>query len=390
MSESHVQHSDPRLSGIASRVIANLIKRSPARFPGIVDFLSGNLAMLAYRHLFEDLAVAFPDLVPRTAEFYEGLLADGKTVGPAVQFVHEVGRKCDEIAVVLGGLGVLRKLLVIAARERPFVSLRALETVAKVAPGAAVVQEFEAEFETIVLLNDCRLGVLVSLYPRRIKLHIDDFLASRTSTGYDSALVGALRRIEPVEFVALVERPGLLSTATENLGQSKVNGHIATFLRILNERKGLSPSLQTSEWVEFVEGTLFPHLHQLNASYGGPYVQRVQGAKFPVSPSNENLEVTLTETPKLSSSSGSASDDEPVSGHRPARSTEVVHISRRSVTQVPGFDFVANPQSQRSLPLVNVSELPSLNAGGAVQERRARKRNSGSVTLADLPKCLRP
>jgi hypothetical protein len=327
--------------------------------------------------------VSFPDLAPRTPEFYASVLSGGSH---AVLLLYEVVKKCSDVIKVLAAPPIARGLLEIAASpdQRPFVSLRALEMVAKVSQHSDVqesLREFERVFDSVVDLSDCRLAVLLSLFPKRIAWHVDDFLASRTPTVYDAALVSVLRRIDPGEFVALVERAGLLSAATAALGHSKVNGQIAAFLRVINDRKALSASLQTAEWAEFVDSTLFPHLRQANESYGGPYVQATQAAKVPFSPSSESLEVALVEGEKLSSSSGSASDDESCGGRARRRS---------SVTAVPGFDFVANAQNCRSLEPINVSELPTLNALGGISERRARRRNAGSVTIADLPKAFGP
>jgi hypothetical protein len=158
--------------------------------------LSHNLAVLSYRTLLEDLAIASPALVPRTSEFYESLLTDSPCFAHAVQLIHGITTKSPEFASVLATPAVARRLLEAAAdpRQPRFTSLRALEVVSHVAkspPILSVVDASERSFDTITDLSDCRLAVLLALFPARASRHLDAFAASRTPTAYDAALVGS-------------------------------------------------------------------------------------------------------------------------------------------------------------------------------------------------------
>jgi hypothetical protein len=391
LSDSHPNHRNSRLSGIACRLVAHLLRRSPERWsvnlPNLVTFLSRNLALVSYRTLLEDLAIASPALVPRTSEFYESLLTTSPSLPHAVQLIHGIAKKSADFVPLLASPAIARRLLEAAAdpHHPRFFSLRALEVVAKLAKCAgirAVVDSFERSFDAVADIADCRLAVLLSLFPARASRHLDAFVASRTPTAYDAALVAAFRRLEPAQFAAIVEQGAFLSAATEALGASKVNGHVGALLRVLHERRELCETLQSAEWAEFVDGTLLPHLQQAAASYGGPYPQRAE-CPVPFSPSADALETALPDS-RLSSSSGSASDDDSGPVHR-------VGLTARSPGPAPiaGFDFVGQIESVVTLPAINASALPSLGAVTSAPERRQRRRNAGSVTLADLPRGIR-
>jgi hypothetical protein len=248
-----------------------------------------------------------------------------------------------------------------------------------------VVREFEPAFRCVVDLKDCRLPVLLSLFPGRILLHLDDFLASRTSTMHDFALLEALRTIAAAEFAAIVGRPGVLPAATAALGETKTSGHVTDFLRTLHDRRALALALQTAEWAEYAEGTLLPHLRRVGAAYGGPHAPAAPRA-MRLSPSAELM--PADPPPEGSSSSGSASDDEPACIPRSASGPCSILRAKfaPAVPLLSDFDYVAGMPVARSDTQINQSQVPGFRGAPVPAERRARRRNAGSVTLADLPK----
>jgi hypothetical protein len=359
----------------------------------LFNFLTTAVNVLSYRGFFACLITAYPAIVPRTPEFYESLLQDDAMAGYAVQLIHEVAKACSDIVAVIATPALTRRLLQIASMPAlaSFFSLFALAIVKKFAGKTEiheVVQEFEPAFASVVGLRDCRLPVLLSLFPRRITLHIADFLCSRTSTMYDLALLEVLRSIDGAEFAAVVARPGVLAAAMAALGADKLAGHITDFLRILSDRRAVAPSLQTVEWSEFAEGTLLPHLRRVSVSYGGPYgpiTRRIMA----LSPSAELMQENPTTD--CSSSSGSESDEETVGIRR--ASSGPCSILRQSCAPplllISDFDYVAGAAVARSDTQINESQIPAFAAGVVPTERRARTRNAGSVTVADIPKALR-
>jgi hypothetical protein len=365
LSDSLIHHRNPRLSGVACRVLAQLLKRSRGRYvlliPDLVDFLTRTLNVLAYRAFLSSLIRADPSVVPRTVEFYEFLLHDDAVASHAVQLIHEVAKPYGAIATVIATPTLTRRLLQIASTAPlpPFFSLLALEIVNRF-PRARlildVICEFESAFESAVDLRDCRLPVLLSLFPRRISLHLDDFLASRTSTMYDMALLDVFRTMSAAEFAAIVENPDVLVGAISRLGKDKVNGQITEFLKLVNDR-GM---IQSETWAEFAETILGPHIRRVNAPYGGAYELPVRRVMH-LSPSSELM----------------------IGGDRVASSAPA------PVSMMSDFNFIAAGPVAADDTEINLSHVPSLNGAAAATERRARKRNAGSVTLADLKQSLR-
>jgi hypothetical protein len=254
--------------------------------------------------------------------------------------------------------------------------------------------EFAPAFRAVDSLKDPRLAILLSLFPERIFMHIEAFFASQTPTAYDAVFLSVVRAMDDSALAALIGRPGLLALATQSLGLSKVNGHIASFLRAVNERRQASALLQTVEWSDFVDGTLLPYLKQRERSYGGPYVQRHVNRVVTPSASTDLLD----EAPEAeSSSSGSASDDETAVVRREiaVEETPIARNERlrshRSMPDViaPVFDYLGDPQTSNGSEPINLSELPRLNASTEQRERHTRRRNTGSVSLADLPGSVR-
>jgi hypothetical protein len=368
---------NPKLAGIACRIIARLLKTSNGRYslqlPTLVNFLTENLVNLPYRDLLEAIILASPTAVPRTSEFYQSLLNATSNKFYSLSLIRSLIKKSDEILSIIALPTVSRRLFEIASSqtELKYYSLLALEIITEMRGKVnfeSLLNEFESAFEWIQNLNDCRLPILLSLFPRRIFQHIEDFLVSKTSTIYDEIVVEVFRKIDRELFVELVEKPEFLSRATEALGRSKVNGHLGNFLKVLNERRNLSVSLQNSEWAEFSESTLAQHLERMRAPYGVVEVRR----------SACNLERVLpSDSEERSSSSGSASDDDM------GETSKVVFTPPIGI--VSNFDFVACESVPTLTEPVNVIEIPSLGADTISPERRSRRRNVGSVSLADFP-----
>jgi hypothetical protein len=184
---------------------------------------------------------------------------------------------------------------------------------------------------------------------------------------YNEAVIAVTRDFEPAVFAALVESPDFLARATAALGHSKVNGHISVFLRLLNDRRTVSNSLQTAEWAEFANGTLLHHLCRLSESYGGSYVQRPR-SKLVLRPSLSDS--TLNEILSCDVH------------------TDSVTISSAPRSAPSGFDYIAPAGPTNVNSLVNTTEVPRLNVDVIVPERPSRRRKMGSVSLSDLPRCL--
>jgi hypothetical protein len=192
---------------------------------------------------------------------------------------------------------------------------------------------------------------------------------------YNEAVIAVVRDLDPAVLAALVESPAFLARATEAFGHSKINGHITVFLRLINDRRAVSNLLQTAEWSEFANGTLFQHLRRVSESYGGPYAQRPR-SKLILRPSSSDA--TLDEIIARDAQTDSVS---------PIRSSPGPIASALRSTP-PGFDYIAPLAPTNVSSQVNTTEVPSLHADAIVPERRSRRRNMGSVSLSDLPRCF--
>jgi hypothetical protein len=363
---------EPAAVRIACRVLACLVRVSGGAYgdhiPGLLDFLSAHLFLLSYRTFLANVVIAYPRLVP--AGFFESLLSESPHLPSAVALLHSVVRK-SPAAVPAPAIPALARLLAFAADRPAMPSLLALEAIARLRPLldlGPLLREFEAA---------------------RFAIHIEAFFASQTPTFYDTTLVAVFRALDNAAAATLVERPGLLAIATEAIGISKINGHKASFLRAVNDRRVGSNSLHTVEWFEFVEGMLMTHLRQVSASSGGPYVQRHHARVMGLSPSSDLLD-------SEQGSSASGSDDavgphlsvQPLITHRtPSDRLRSYHSVPEFTT--PGFDSLENARQPRATEPINTSDLPSLNAAAACAGRRQRWRNARSVLLADLPCTLR-
>jgi hypothetical protein len=381
MSESHPNHRNLKMCGVAARIVFTLFKTSSgcysSRLPGLLDFLLRNLAILAYRNLLADLIVLYPTLFPLTLDCLIRLLSDESAIFYVLSILKAILKK--ERALFPTGLSaVIRRLFEIAALpdRPPFVSLQALELIGKLRGEPevdAILSEFASAFGLVINTKDCRLAVLLSLFPNRLLLHFDHFLAHETPTAYNAAAVAAVRSITNTEFITLVERPGFVAAISQSFKRSVVNGHICSFILALNDRRDLSNSLLTAAWSEFMAVEVFPHLERAARSYGGPFVDHRR-----VSP----LESEHS-TQEESSSSGSASDEDSPALRSPAgrRRNSAALTSERQ----PEFNIVCCEQVATLSDRINRCSVPSLGITQRLADRRTLRRHAELLRPCEIP-----
>jgi hypothetical protein len=167
LSELHPHHHNPRMCGIASRILLTLFKSSSgaysARLPGFLDFLMRNITTRADRNLLSDLITSCPAVYSATSDFLIQTLSHDANLLYGVSVFPEILKAKPEI-IHRAAPAVVRRLLAIAASpdRSPFLSLQALEVVHQLCglPDVeAILPEFA--FDGVANAKDCLADVLI-------------------------------------------------------------------------------------------------------------------------------------------------------------------------------------------------------------------------------------
>jgi hypothetical protein len=380
----------PKLAGYFSAILGSVLQASDgawaSNLPGLIDFLINHHSTLAYRDLLLTLIRKYPSVVVFSPEFVDHVIATFCDESRAFSGLFLILTCIKVNSLLVSSLDrppVIETLLELAASPRSptIISFGALEVISQIALHTtepdlrSIIQPFESKFTTIISNDDCRLGVLLSLFPDRILLHVDSFLTIPPPPPLAINFLRTVQSLCPASFCTLVESTSLVSKLIAQFAVSKTNGHVTELARVLNLRSFDCPQLETPEWRTFVVSMLVPHLQRLNRSYGGMCPSSRKTLK-----SCASLDNALgTDEVKMSEVMGPFI-------FRPTRGPGTWDSGMQSRMAAREFHYVAPAMTARSDgPNVNETELPSLSVAPAVFTRRHRARNMGSVSVDDIP-----
>jgi hypothetical protein len=267
----------PKLAGLYASILTPLLLATGGAFgenlPGIGDFLIHNLTTLAYRNLSATIILNYPTLIPISADLFQILVAeatDQNRLWHTLPLIRVILTERPAAIAAVQSSSIVGSLLRLASDANCTVlnSVNALEIVRKVMESAILPEisemtaSYEHSFDSIVDPRDCRLPVLVALYPVRVSLHLDPFLHNQMSTFYGEAFVSAIRSLPTESFCGLIESSQILIGISNLFAKSRIHGHLTQLAHLLISRAMECKLLITDPWQTFVNSKLIPHLQQ--------------------------------------------------------------------------------------------------------------------------------
>jgi hypothetical protein len=278
----------PKIAGIFATIVTQILHLASgaieADLPGLPDFLVHNLTTIAYRRLLTTLLISHPRIISLSTPLFESLLAgatDQNRLCHTLLLIRAVVAERPISTAFLASTSLITSLLNFASTAdcTLFNSLNALEIVrisvdANTASDVSeLVSSFENRFASIIQTTDCRLPVLLTLFPSRLFLHIDDFVLNKVSTFYGKAFVATVWSLKIDFLCGFIESSGILSKIIDAFGHSKTNGHLLQLGYCLHTRSHECELLTAEPWRSFLTSSLLPRFQQMTPGARRPTVR---------------------------------------------------------------------------------------------------------------------